>query len=231
MLTERMNIVDAAAVAHEISSPVSWNRDAMQLVAKVGVREYCPSCYGHSCLKPIKHEEYNYSCARCESLVKRPVKLKPRGASVSETRIRRARSMEDGNDAFEEAKLCRIIAACSEPVRTWFYYSHTALDREKRTAFERKMFAFVVGDLAKRLPPMRLDESLQYFTLIGSIIESKSPGQPEVKKGQLAKMIGVERSQFYSGRRWDLIHSLIETVLDGLERTLTRALVEGMSCE
>lgn len=228
-MLDRVNVVDAAVIAHDDNTPSrSWDGDAMRGEVKAGVRRYCPSCYGHGCLKPIEHPKFKYQCARCDSKVERYVLLKPRGSSVSETRMRRARTMEDGQDAFETAKLCKIVANCVEGVRNWFFYAHMVQEREARQNYQRKIFTTVVADISNRLPPMRLDESLQYFTLINLMVESKVPGATEPKRADLARAIGVERSQFYSGRKWCLVYELIEAVLDAFDRRLTRALVEGM---
>lgn len=228
-MLDRVNVVDAAVIAHKDNAPSgSWNADALRGEVSAGVRRYCPSCYGHSCLKPIEHEEYKYECQRCSTKHKNYKLLKPRGNAVTETRMRRSRTMEDGEDAFETAKLCKIIANCEECIRNWFFYAHMVQEREVRQKYQRKIFTTVVADISNRLPPMRLDESLQYFTLINLVVESKVPGATEPKRADLARHIGVERSQFYSKRKWCLVYELIEAVLDAFDRRLTRALAEGM---
>lgn len=199
------NPLEVAAFVVELGSPSSYV-DAAATGGGVTwkPRAYCAHCHGHGCLIRITNEKGKkaFHCNRCGNESSRCAMLKPAGFSLKQTRASSRTDLADIAADIDVTGIMRAMRGCSPESVLWFKFAHTS---SPDTNAETKIFAAIVSTYSETVGRVTLSESVRYFNLIDLFIQSSRPGAKATSLNDYAKAINVNRSQFSSGRSWDLI--------------------------
>ena len=182
-------------------------------------RPYCPGCHGFDTLKKAAGDTV-YVCSRCGQSTNKYVYMKPQGGVyASGTHVPKVREIGDWMTDIDITGIRNALKRMDPTVLLWFRYAHTSdFDEKTRHKAANKLFAAVYAEVCTGVTTSKLADSVKIFHLIGLMINGLAPGQKQPTFSDIAGMIGIDRSQFNSDRRWYRLNDQITRLIGRWER-------------
>ena len=215
------SVADQIALAYSAKISVVWDFEAETKRSQEKIRKYCPACKKFNTLVEVKPQEdeeeaLKYKCRSCGHRCKNPASLNTRGGSFGEscrsTRVGRGSGGNKLVNAMSNSMVVDAVESQPTAIKSWLLWVYTDPDETTRDNLE----GVVMSELAGRIDKIE-SEALKGLTAYGKVFrvmqlmmndfrKARRMGQPgKAKPSAYAAEVGVDRSQFSSGRMWHRI--------------------------
>ena len=213
---DRNNPFEVAAFAYELGSPTSYiDASSHGGVVVWQSRSYCSGCYapGASLIRQKSDEgKWQFSCTRCGTTSKQCVMRKPQGSTRgTQSYTPSISTLADWANDVDVQGVMHAMKGLSPEARLWFRYSHTSdFDCKSRQKAQTALFTVVIAKINKHVGQLDIADALKFHKLITAVILGYAPGIDMPTSYQFAKIIDVDKAQFYSNRRWSRLLGKIQ---------------------